>query len=75
VPEFEAAKVLTFPNLKAHIDYGYWAKLGTREYPALRKLGGQVQDDNNLTVKLHRESLEPTMRSRRRRLFGASARS
>ena len=58
VPQFEAAKVVTFPNLKANIDHDFWAKLDTREYPALRKLGGQVQDDNNLTVKLHRESLE-----------------
>lgn len=58
VPEFEAAKVVTFPNLKADIDHEFWSKLDTREYPALRKLGGQIQDDNNLTVKLHRESLE-----------------
>ena len=57
VPEFEAARVVTFPNLKAEVDHGFWAKLDTLKYPELRKLGGLVQDDNNLTVKLHRESL------------------
>lgn len=57
VPEFEAGKVVTFPNLKASVDHDFWASLDTREYPALRKLGGLVQDDHNLTVKLHRESL------------------
>jgi hypothetical protein len=57
VPEFEAAKVVTFPNLRADVDHDFWARLDTRQYPALRKFGGLVQDDNNLTVKLHRESL------------------
>jgi len=57
VPEFEAGKVVTFPNLKAEIDHDFWGKLDTREYPALRKLGGLLYDDPNLTVKLHRESL------------------
>ena len=57
VPEFEAGKVVTFPNLKAGIDHDFWGRLDTREYPALRKLGGLLYDDPNLTVKLHRESL------------------
>jgi hypothetical protein len=57
VPEFEAAKVVIFPNLKADIDHEFWAALDTNKYPALRKFGGSLQDDDRVTVKLHRESL------------------
>jgi hypothetical protein len=57
VSEFEAGKVVTFPNLKARIDHNFWAELDTNRYPALRKFGGSLQDDNSVTIKLHRESL------------------
>jgi len=57
VPEFEQGKVVTFPNLKAKIDHEFWAGLDTNKYPALRKFGGSLQDDDRVTVKLHRESL------------------
>jgi hypothetical protein len=57
VPEFEAGKVVTFPNLKADIDHEFWAALDTNKYPALRKFGGSLQDDDRVTIKLHRESL------------------
>lgn len=58
VPEFEAGKVVSFPNLKVDVDFDFWAALETKTHPGLRKFGGLVQDDNNLTVKLHRESLQ-----------------
>jgi hypothetical protein len=57
VPEFEAGKVVTFPNLKADIDHSFWASLDTGKYPALRKFGASLQDDDQRTVALHREAL------------------
>lgn len=57
VPEFEQGKVVTFPNLKAKIDHEFWAGLDTNKYPALRKFAGSLQDDNRVTIKLHRETL------------------
>lgn len=57
VPEFEAAKVVTFPNLDAGIDHAFWADLDTGKYPALRKFGTLIQDDPDRTIHLHREAL------------------
>jgi hypothetical protein len=58
VSEFEAAKVVIFPNLKADIDHEFWAKLDTGKYPALRKFGPSLQAEEGLNIKLHREALK-----------------
>lgn len=57
VTEFEAAKVVTFPNLKADIDHEFWAALDTGKYPALRKFGPSLDADDSTNVRLHREAL------------------
>ena len=57
VPEFENAKVVTFPNLRAEIDHEFWAALDTRTYPSLRKFSTVLQESQDKTLKLHRESL------------------
>lgn len=37
VPEYEDAKVITFPNLRADIDHEFWSRLDADKYPALKK--------------------------------------
>jgi hypothetical protein len=37
VPEYEEAKVVTFPNLKLDIDHQFWASLDTDKHPSLKK--------------------------------------
>lgn len=39
VDEYEAANVISFPNLKIGIDHEFWANLNTDKYPTLKKFG------------------------------------
>ena len=39
VDEYEAAKVICFPNLGRDIDHDFWANLDTDKYPELKKFG------------------------------------
>ena len=45
-PAYEAAKVITFPDLKLDIDFDFWSRLPTDRIPAFRKLtlhGGELK--------------------------------
>jgi Protein of unknown function (DUF2843). len=57
VPEFEAGKVVSFPNLKASIDHEFWARLDTGKYPGLRKFGASLHADDRRNIHLHKEAL------------------
>ena len=45
VDEYEAANVITFPNLKVDIDHGFWGRVDTDEYPELKKFGPVLMPD------------------------------
>jgi hypothetical protein len=57
VDEFEHAKVVHFPNLKAKIDHDFWAGLDTNKYLGLRKFGAVLCGDIARDAKQHREAL------------------
>lgn len=57
VSEYEAGKVITFPNLRMNIDHDLWAALDTDQYPGLKKFGIGVNKDNHGNVDRHRSNL------------------
>lgn len=57
IDEFEHAKVVHFPNLKAKIDHEFWASLDTNQYRGLRKFGAVLCGDIPRDTKQHREAL------------------
>jgi hypothetical protein len=46
VPEYEAAKVLCFPNLKFKIDHQFWADLPSDQYGGMKKLVCYIDEDH-----------------------------
>lgn len=57
VPEYEDAKVIVFPNLKANIDHDLWGGLDTDKYQELKKFGITVDAKDHGNVERHREIL------------------
>lgn len=45
VPEYEAAKLLCFPNLKFKIDHQFWADLPTDRYPGMKKFSCRIDEE------------------------------
>ena len=58
VPEFENAKVVTFPNLKADIDHEFWAGLDTGQYDTLRKFSPSLEVPEDKIIESHRVALK-----------------
>lgn len=56
VDEYEGAKVIYFPNLRAAIDHSFWADLEADKHPALKKFGIVLSPDHD-GVEQHRRQL------------------
>lgn len=51
VAEYEDAKVITFPNLKADIDRDFWSSFGADRFPSLKKFGFYLDTDDRCDVE------------------------
>jgi len=78
VDEYEAGKVIAFPNLKLDIDFDFWAGLPTDAYPVLKKMSsvawrpGEGEDpslDYNLRQAQLPAALEAEVRAQIGRLY------
>lgn len=64
VPEYENAKVLSFPNLKLKIDHEFWANLPSDQYAGMKKFLCHINDDEQTAMirrALHKAQAPATL--------------
>ena len=74
--DYEAGRVVVFPQLKLNIDHDFWAALPTDAYPLLKKLQSSAEpddftNDSQLDKKLKAVGLPPELEAEMRRQMHA----